>query len=601
MNCLVEEKARVLEEAQAKKALEDNKDLSNATATDDNKDNNNDSDIDAGPPRNVLLVIRGDASRVTNDNPTVVLQQRLLEKTLEKSVMFTFPIKPSTQPYYSNGTEYTYQAHINSQVKYPFDFSTLIDVVQAERNCLWENCTTDGPKGASGGFANAPFVNRWKAQMLLNTVCGGGYPYRHPGNYTDDWTMEDFKEAAHIDFERTTTSPSVSDDATSVSLENDEEMLQGQSEQQSSSNIVTTNTTKTTMTTTDNNGGIIRFVPFPHRGIGIGSDAACSWQYRDITDPTDPVVATLLGNDVQNPDGLQKAAMADTICVPNSTEVLSRLHLFSTEQAKTCLQNTTLVIVGDSYTRNLFIEMASVLFGRLANVEIVGGALRTHVSQMVDLEFQDYRARIDPSFPRVRHICLSECFGRTAPFWKLCADCVNNFRKEHAKERMQQEERQAKERRKQRRGRWLRSLSKDHSHNDNAEGSNHDIVLFAGVGVHINKQYEGDLNKTVAEIERFWEAGGNMIAASPVNYQKSLVPEQYRSARDTPKVLLYKTELVDQAEFDSTRLFDYFELTKSCRMENCSTDGGHRAHFVNRWKAQLLLNTLCTYESENME
>ena len=40
---------------------------------------------------------------------------------------------------------------------------------------------------------------------------------------------------------------------------------------------------------------------------------------------------------------------------------------------------------------------------------------------------------------------------------------------------------------------------------------------------------------------------------------------------------------------------DVFQLTNSCNMENCSYDGGHRSRYVNRWKAQLLLNTLCEY------
>ena len=43
-------------------------------------------------------------------------------------------------------------------------------------------------------------------------------------------------------------------------------------------------------------------------------------------------------------------------------------------------------------------------------------------------------------------------------------------------------------------------------------------------------------------------------------------------------------------------LFNYIqkiELTRSCTMKNCSFDGGHSTHFVERWKAQLLLNTLC--------
>ena len=38
---------------------------------------------------------------------------------------------------------------------------------------------------------------------------------------------------------------------------------------------------------------------------------------------------------------------------------------------------------------------------------------------------------------------------------------------------------------------------------------------------------------------------------------------------------------------------DVFQLTRSCTMKNCSFDGAHRSRYVNRWKAQLLLNTLC--------
>lgn len=38
---------------------------------------------------------------------------------------------------------------------------------------------------------------------------------------------------------------------------------------------------------------------------------------------------------------------------------------------------------------------------------------------------------------------------------------------------------------------------------------------------------------------------------------------------------------------------DVFQLTRSCTMQNCSYDGSHRSRHVNRWKAQLLLNTLC--------
>lgn len=39
---------------------------------------------------------------------------------------------------------------------------------------------------------------------------------------------------------------------------------------------------------------------------------------------------------------------------------------------------------------------------------------------------------------------------------------------------------------------------------------------------------------------------------------------------------------------------DMYHLTSRCAWDNCTTDGGHRARYVNRMKAQMLLNTLCT-------
>ena len=445
----------------------------------------------------------------------------------------TFPVKPSHERLYAmHGSEKAYQKHLTTQFYVPFNFSALVDLVQAERNCFWENCTT------KGGYSNAPFVNRWKAQMLVNTLCSGGYPYHHPANYTESWTVEDFVEAAGV--QSSSTEPPADHDAPVEALPSPRGSDQQLAHLRGGPSVM----------------GRIEYVPFPHRDIGIGDDAACRWEARDVSNRTDPVVASLLGRDVAHPDLLQRSAFEETLCVPESNRVLSKLHVFSTRQARKCLENVTLAIVGDSYTRNLFIELGSVLFGRMERVEIVGGSHRTKLAAMVDDEFQDYRERVDPAFPRVRHICFTECFGRTYPFWRLCSDCVNEFRREHKRE---------------------------------------EVVLFAGVGVHINKHYEGDLDKAAEEIKKLWSAAGNMIFASLVNYQTSKVPEQYRGAKDTPKPKLYRKELEDQERFQNVRLFDYYELTKSCRMENCTTDGGHRAHFVNRWKAQLLLNTLCSY------
>ena len=41
------------------------------------------------------------------------------------------------------------------------------------------------------------------------------------------------------------------------------------------------------------------------------------------------------------------------------------------------------------------------------------------------------------------------------------------------------------------------------------------------------------------------------------------------------------------------KLADYHQITAGCRWSNCTNDGGHRARFVNRAKAQVVLAQLC--------
>ena len=41
------------------------------------------------------------------------------------------------------------------------------------------------------------------------------------------------------------------------------------------------------------------------------------------------------------------------------------------------------------------------------------------------------------------------------------------------------------------------------------------------------------------------------------------------------------------------RFLDAYHLTKACKYENCSLDGAHRSAFVNRMKFQIILNYIC--------
>jgi hypothetical protein len=117
----------------------------------------------------------------------------------------------------------------------------------------------------------------------------------------------------------------------------------------------------------------VRFAPLSHNNL-YGNDVFCEWKTSPINDP---VVASLLGT--QAPNQIQKAALRESICVPRNETLLSELHLFSTEEAKACLSNVTLMVAGDSYNQQLFIGLSDIIIGNPSNVEIRDGTRRNVV------------------------------------------------------------------------------------------------------------------------------------------------------------------------------------------------------------------------------
>ena len=43
------------------------------------------------------------------------------------------------------------------------------------------------------------------------------------------------------------------------------------------------------------------------------------------------------------------------------------------------------------------------------------------------------------------------------------------------------------------------------------------------------------------------------------------------------------------------QFIDYMKVVERCRWKNCTVTGKHRSRSVNRWKAQTLLNTICSF------
>ena len=331
----------------------------------------------------------------------------------------------------------------------------------------------------------------------------------------------------------------------------------------------------------------VSFVPFPFKSLGGGEDAECTWktgyiQYFNTTD----IIST---NKTDEYDSIQAAAYKEGMCIPNNATLASKLHIFSQAEAIECLSPTmqqrhiSVIISGDSYTRQLFIGLADVLLGRPSKQEITGQKLRLDTLEKSNEDLA-FRHANDSSYPNVQYKCFDECYGNygSGPSFSIqCSNCINNY-----------------------------------------TISSNDSVAVVGAGVHVLTYYTGQINKllpanerksptgkdipeggesiaavneTIKDFERFFNLSKNLIYVSMPSYDIEKVPTAYKNAsHNTYAGVIHRGLLPSLAPQNTQHPFiDVFQLTRACWMSNCSYDGGHRSRYVNRWKAQLLLNTLC--------
>ena len=111
---------------------------------------------------------------------------------------------------------------------------------------------------------------------------------------------------------------------------------------------------------------LVRFSPYPHRTVGSGTDFQCEWKTLETitTDETQ----SLLGS-MEPKDLVQERALAEGICVPIRAWVKQKLHIFSSNEARHCLNNRTVVMAGDSHNQELYIGLGDILLGKPSNSE----------------------------------------------------------------------------------------------------------------------------------------------------------------------------------------------------------------------------------------
>lgn len=67
-----------------------------------------------------------------------------------------------------------------------------------------------------------------------------------------------------------------------------------------------------------------------------------------------------------------------------------------------------------------------------------------------------------------------------------------------------------------------------------------------------------------------------------------------RINQDNERYFRFNLDGVNKLLLDPrVRFLDVYHLTKACKYENCSLDGAHRSAFVNRMKFQIVLNYIC--------
>lgn len=292
---------------------------------------------------------------------------------------------------------------------------------------------------------------------------------------------------------------------------------------------------------------IVQFVPFPHRELNYGHAAFCDWKSLE---EDDPIVTSLIGSQEEPLDAIQLSALNETICIPQNETFLTQLHLFSMKDAKQCLANVTLIVLGDSYNMQLFIGLADILLGNPANLEIQNGTHRNKAVAQAQTDLRTLNGIVDVRFPDKER----DCYGAKQPFSEYCGTYIQNFR------------------------------------NNNLHKP---IVPVVGAGMQIFRSYGDDANATIEEYKKLFANTTEVIFNSPPSYQKSKIPIQYQfNHKGSAK---YYWEFVPHISSYEIRFLDFFQLTQSCTMENC-TPG---SRFVNRWKAQLLLNTICSYGHSN--
>ena len=277
----------------------------------------------------------------------------------------------------------------------------------------------------------------------------------------------------------------------------------------------------------------IQFVKYPHLKIYDGYQSNGTWIAGDIS----TISKNLRLFDVKHVDEIQQSYIDGGIFF-SSLKNTPHLHLFSSKEAITCLTGKKIIITGDSYMIQTYIGLSEIIFDQPVNKEIMNGKERHLIFQETEKLFISKFGEDNVPVNFLYYHCHLADFS-----------CTHTAMKEDTSWKV------------------------------------HDAFIV-NIGIHYKHIHAND-TKIVQhyglEVEKIFKRTDLKLTwLTGISYH----------VRNTTSA--HFTFLgIDLAKKYKIPLIDIYTMTDACNWKNCTSDGGHKSRFVNRMKAQLLLNNLC--------
>lgn len=287
------------------------------------------------------------------------------------------------------------------------------------------------------------------------------------------------------------------------------------------------------------------FVPYPHRV-----------DMYDTSRPSGKFITTPYDDPFSHLNTIDYLAKTEGYYVINTNQQI--WHIFSRYEAVECLKNRFIFVSGDSYNIQLFIGLADILIGGDYYKEFTSALSRRLHLHWVEEIFSNHKL-----LSGVKMVCqdVSECQGHSKDGLVHCGECLHKLQ-------------------------------------DKAD------AIILGTTRHLFKHKGVTAASAISDIKRVLTKVNKLIWVTGPSYNYSVVPYPYNETTrgkmaDTAKVYMASkgqqgfAKQITKYNKNGVPYLDFYQLTQACRWQNCTADGGHRSRFVNRMKAQLVLNLLC--------